>query len=308
MEKTLLAVVGPTAIGKTSLAIALAKHFKTEIISADSRQFYQEMSIGTAVPRQDELAEVPHHFIQHISVKDAWSVGDFEKAAIQKIQLLFNKKDIVVAVGGSGLYIQALTEGLDQFPDVDPTIREELNALFAEKGIAYLQDRLKELDPGYYKVVDLQNPHRLIRALEVSIGSGRPYSSYLQKPRKARSFRTIYLGLTADRAVLYSRIEDRVDQMIEDGLVEEARSLLRHKQLVPLQTVGYKELFEYFEGERNLSEAINEIKKNTRRFAKRQLSWFRRNKDIHWFDYDRPIVDIIRLAKSLVKSDRDEAN
>lgn len=308
MEKTLLAVVGPTAIGKTSLAIALAKHFKTEIISADSRQFYKEMSIGTAVPQQDELAEVPHHFIQHISVKDAWSVGDFEKAAIQKIQLLFNKKDIVVAVGGSGLYIQALTEGLDQFPDVDPTIREELNALFAEKGIAYLQDRLKELDPGYYKVVDLQNPHRLIRALEVSIGSGRPYSSYLQKPRKARSFRTIYLGLTADRAVLYSRIEDRVDQMIEDGLVEEARSLLRHKQLVPLQTVGYKELFEYFEGERNLSEAINEIKKNTRRFAKRQLSWFRRNKDIHWFDYDRPIVDIIRLAKSLVKSDRDEAN
>lgn len=303
MDKTLIAVVGPTAIGKTSLAIALAKQFETEIISADSRQFYKEMCIGTAVPSKAELAKAKHHFIQHISVKDPWSVGDFEKAAIQLLDDLFKEKDIVIAVGGSGLYIRALAEGLDHFPEVDPAIREELNKEFTARGIDYLQSRLKELDPEYYKQVDLQNPHRIIRALEVSIGSRQAYSSYLNKPKALRSFRTIYLGLTAERGILYQRIEARVDQMMRNGLLEEARTLRSYKQLGPLQTVGYKEIFEYFDAEMELDEAVLEIKKNTRRFAKRQLTWFRKNQDIHWFDFDTPLADIIQNVKSLLKSD-----
>ncbi len=301
MDKILIAVVGPTAIGKTSLAIALAKHFGTEIISTDSRQFYKEMTIGTAVPSPDELAEVKHHFIQHLSVLEPWTVGDFETAALKRLTLLFKSHEIVIASGGSGLYIQALTEGLDQFPEVDPEIRSELNREFERHGITYLQERLLELDRDYYGQVDQQNPHRLIRAIEVSESSGRPYSSFLKKPKKKRPFKVVYIGLKADRDKIYQRIEDRVDEMMQKGLLEEVQALLEYKDLVPLQTVGYQELFEYLSDNCELDSAIEEIKKNTRRFAKRQLTWFRKNTAIHWVDYKKPHKEVLELAESLLK-------
>lgn len=300
MDKTLLAVVGPTAIGKTALAISLAKHFQTEIISTDSRQFYKEMTIGTAVPSPDELAEVQHHFIQHLSVLEPWTVGDFETAALKRLALLFKTNNIVIASGGSGLYIQALTEGLDHFPETDPEIRARLNTAFAQHGITYLQERLLELDRDYYHQVDQHNPHRLIRAIEVSESSGRPYSSFLNKPKKKRPFKVVYMGLTADRELIYQRIEDRVDLMMKTGLLEEVQSLLEYKELIPLQTVGYQELFEYLAGNCDLESAIEEIKKNTRRFAKRQLTWFRKNQAIHWVNYNKTHQEVLEIAESLL--------
>lgn len=288
-KPTLVCVVGPTAIGKTSLAISLANYFSTEILSADSRQFYKEMSIGTAVPSSQELRAAKHHFIQHKSITELYSVGDFEKEALIKLTNLFSEKDKVILVGGSGLYIDAVTKGLDVFPKIEPNLREELNAIFKEKGIHFLQNELKEVDPVYYTKVDLQNPHRLIRALEVYRSSGEPYSSFLNQPKQERPFQTIYLGLTADREYVYSRINKRVDLMIENGLLQEVENLASYKNYNALQTVGYRELFPFFEGEITLDEAISEIKKNTRRFAKRQYTWFNKNSEIKWFDYDPPL-------------------
>ncbi|MGB5499414.1 MAG: tRNA (adenosine(37)-N6)-dimethylallyltransferase MiaA [Maribacter sp.] len=292
--KYLISVVGPTAIGKTSLAIALAKQYKTEIVSADSRQFFEEMRIGTAVPSAAELATAPHHFIQHKSIFESYSVGDFEKEAIALLSNLFNKQDIVIMVGGSGLYVDAVTKGLDDFPEVDPRIREELNKKLKERGIIELQNQLKLLDEIQYTKIDIENPHRLIRALEICIGSGQPYSSFLNKRKTKRPFETITIGLKADRQVIYDRINQRVDLMIEAGLLEEARKLNPHRSLNALQTVGYKELFNYFDGEWDLDFAISEIKKNTRRFAKRQLTWYRKNEKIIWFDYNEDNVNIFK--------------
>lgn len=302
MNKTLIAVVGPTAIGKTSWAIRLAKRYNTEIISADSRQFYREMNIGTAVPTEKELSEVRHHFIQHISVSHPWSVGDFEKAALNLLEELFDQFDIVIAVGGSGLYIKALIEGLDSFPEVPISIREELNKQLIVEGQDSLKEELRTTDPDYYAVVDLNNPHRLIRALEVFRASGKPYSSFLKKDKTKRFFKTIYLGIEAPRDIIYQRIEERIDRMMRSGLLDEAKDLMAHKDLTPLQTVGYQELFEFLAGEWDLAKAVAEIKKNTRRYAKRQLTWLRKNQDIIWVDYqENPSIVFDKINVQLSK-------
>ena len=289
----LITVIGPTAIGKTALAIGLAKHFKTEIISADSRQFFKEMHIGTAVPTAVELNTVPHHFIQNLSINNDYSVGDFEREALKKLHELFEKYAVVVMVGGSGLYVDAVCNGLDDFPEVDPAIRKNLKARLEETGILELQNELKKLDFVTYNQIDLENPQRLIRALEICLVSGKPYSSFLSENKSPREFNSIKIGLTAPREIVYDRINQRVDQMIENGLVDEARKLFPYKNLNALQTVGYKELFSYFEGEINLEFAIEEIKKNTRRFAKRQFTWFKKDQEILWFDYLTDLDKII---------------
>lgn len=284
MNKLLISIVGPTAIGKTTLAIALANHYGTEIISADSRQFFKEMTIGTAVPDQLELAAAKHHFIQHKSVTEPYCVGDFEKEALALLDILFKEKDIVIMVGGSGLYVDAVTVGLNEFPKTNPKIREELTLELTEFGIEQLQEKLKRLDNIHYHKVDLNNPHRLIRALEICIGTGKPYSSFLGKAKKQRNFDTLSIGLEAERQQIYDRINRRVDIMMSKGLLKEARSLQHQKHLNALQTVGYKELFNHFNGTWDYETAVAEIKKNTRRFAKRQLTWFRKNESIFWLD------------------------
>ena len=303
--KYLISVVGPTAIGKTSLAIALAKHYKTEIVSADSRQFFEELRIGTAVPSKEELATVKHHFIQHKSIFKSYSVGHFEKEVIAQLSNLFNKHDCVIMVGGSGLYVDAVTKGLDEFPVVDPGIREELNKKLKESGIVELQTQLKLLDETHYAKIDIENPHRLIRALEICIGSGQPYSSFLNKRKIKRPFKTITIGLKADRQVIYDRINQRVDLMIKEGLMKEARTMYPHRAINALQTVGYKEFFNYFDGEWDLEFAISEIKKNTRRFAKRQLTWYRKNEKIIWFDYSADKVNIFKSIDKEISALRD---
>ena len=284
--KLVIAVVGPTAIGKTKLAIALAQHYKTEILSADSRQFYKEMQIGTAVPSTEELEAVKHHFIQHKSIFETYSVGDFEKEAISKLNELFKNNDVAVIVGGSGLYVDAVANGLDDFPKVAPEIREKLKMELKTKGIISLQKRLKELDAEYYKKVALENPHRIIRALEICLGTGKPYSSFLNQKKKFRNFKTVYIGLQAEREIIYNRINQRVELMMNEGLLQEAQQLYAHRNLNALQTVGYKELFNFIDHKWPLDTAIEEIKKNTRRFAKRQLTWYRKNATIFWVDFD----------------------
>ncbi|HIB36922.1 tRNA (adenosine(37)-N6)-dimethylallyltransferase MiaA [Mesonia sp.] len=294
-NKTLISVVGPTAIGKTSTGIALAQHYQTEIISADSRQFFKEMEIGTAVPSSEELAAAKHHFIQHISVEDKYSVGDFETEAIEKLNELFKQHDQVLMVGGSGLYVKAVLEGLDHFPKVEASVREQLNLQLEEEGIEKLQQRLKELDPIYAENVDLENPHRVIRALEICISSGKPYSSFLNNSSAERNFNTIKIGLTAPRELIYERIEKRVDLMIEQGLLDEVKRVYEKRELNALNTVGYKEIFQFFDGNWTIDFAIAEIKKNTRRFAKRQLTWFRKDEEIEWFNYDVKPQEIINF-------------
>ncbi len=298
MSKNLLfVVVGPTAIGKTSLGISLARAFKTKIISADSRQFFQEMRIGTAVPSEAELAAAKHHFIQHISVENEYSVGDFERDALEKLKEIFTRHNTAVMVGGSGLYVDAVVHGLDDFPEVDPEIRIKLNEQLKTSGIESLQEELKMRDPEYYSEVDLQNPHRLIRALEICRGTGRSYSSFRKKDAENRFFEPVFIGLSAERDIIYDRINRRVDLMMQEGLLEEAIELFPKRNLNALNTVGYKELFQYLEGKSDLETAVSEIKKNTRRFAKRQLTWFRKNKQIHWFDLSASHEEIIAFAK-----------
>jgi tRNA dimethylallyltransferase len=303
-KKTLISIVGPTGIGKTKLAIAIAAHFKTEIISADSRQFYKEMYIGTAVPSHEELSTVPHHFVQHKSIFDNYSVGDFERDAMSTLTTLFKEYDIVVLVGGSGLYVDALLKGLDGFPKIDPEIRRDLNKTLKSKGIESLQELLKVLDYDYYTKVDVQNPHRLIRALEICIGTGRPYSSFLNKSQGKRPFQIIPLGITAERKIIYDRIDKRVDTMMQQGLLEEAKALYGHSALNALQTVGYKELFRHLNGEWDLETAVSEIKKNTRRFAKRQMTWFKRDPSVIWIDFETNMKLIItQISKRLDRSE-----
>ncbi|MCL6265678.1 tRNA (adenosine(37)-N6)-dimethylallyltransferase MiaA [Flagellimonas myxillae] len=301
-SKVLIAVVGPTAIGKTKLAIEIAQHFGTEIISADSRQFFKEMRIGTAVPSEKELNTAKHHFIQHLSVEDSYSVGDFERDALNKLEELFALNDVVVMVGGSGLYVDAVTKGLDEFPEVDPSIRTSLNERLQSAGLEALQKELKTRDPIYYEQVDLENPHRLIRALEVCIASGKPYSSFLNQNRNPRPFQSVYVGIEADREIIYERINQRVDIMVKDGLLEEAKSLHSHKHLNALQTVGYRELFEYFEGNCELEFSIAEIKKNSRRFAKRQLTWLRKNEQILWVDFEAKPAAILSIIENKIQA------
>lgn len=293
-KKILLSVVGPTAIGKTRMAIALAQHFGTEIISCDSRQFFKELSIGTAVPSPYELAQAKHHFIQHKSIFEPYSVGDFERDAISLLNTLFRTHDVVVMVGGSGLYANAVLSGLDDFPETDEQIRKELNAQYKAEGIVFLQQKLKTLDPVQYEKIDTNNPQRMIRALEVCMVAGKPYSSFLNKKETVRDFESIQVGLTAEREVLYNRIDERVEQMLEGGLLIEAQDMFRHKELNALQTVGYKELFAFFEEKASFGFAIEEIKKNTRRFAKRQFTWFHKDSSIHWFDYRTTVEEVLQ--------------
>src|SRR5690606_19634376 len=241
----------------------------------------------------------PHDFIQHISVEDAYSVGDFERDALQKLEQLFQRHDKVIMVGGSGLYVDAVTKGLDEFPEIDPQIRASLNNILKTEGLPALQEQLSQLDPEYYSEVDTENPHRLIRALEVSLGTGKPYSSFRKKKAAQRPFKSVLIGLTADREVIYDRINRRVDLMMEHGLLEEVKALAEKKHLNALNTVGYKELFAFLEGRCSLEEAVEEIKKNTRRFAKRQLTWFRKNPEIHWFDHITPTEEIIDMIKKI---------
>ncbi|WP_295982258.1 tRNA (adenosine(37)-N6)-dimethylallyltransferase MiaA [uncultured Algibacter sp.] len=296
--KYLISIVGPTAIGKTALSIELAQHFETEIISADSRQFFKEMQIGTAAPTSDELSSAKHHFIHHKSIKDEYNVGAFEKDALQCLEKLFQDKDAVIMVGGSGLYVDVITKGLDHFPKVGSNIRKKLNKELETKGLEVLQEQLKALDPVSYNTIAIDNPHRVIRALEICIGSEKPYSSFLNKGKEKRNFKTITVGLTADREMIYNRINQRVNIMMQKGLLEEVKGLLVSKDLNALNTVGYKELFNYLSGEWDLEFATSEIKKNTRRFAKRQLTWFKRNENTLWFDYNVPIEKIITQLES----------
>ena len=278
-SKRLLYVAGPTASGKTSLAIALAEHFDTEILSCDSRQFYKEMSIGTAVPGPEELAAVPHHFIQQLSIHEPYSVGAFQREALDCLESLFKTKDTVILVGGSGLYADALIDGLDHFPEVDPAFRKQLNNQLDQEGIEVLATRLKNVDPAYHLKVDLGNPHRLIRALQISLSSGLPYSSFLGNKKAPTFFKTQKIVLQWDRPILYERINKRVDQMVAAGLETEARSLYPNKDVNALQTVGYREWFAHFDGILDRTATLEEIKKNTRRYAKRQTTWFRRYQD-----------------------------
>lgn len=296
-RKTLLVVVGPTAIGKTRMAIELAQYYNTEIISCDSRQFFKELTIGTAVPSQEELHQVRHHFIQHKSIFESYSVGDFERESIILLQQLFEKHNVVVMVGGSGLYVKAVIKGLDTFPEVEESVREYLNEQYQKQGIAFLQKELKVLDPIQYQQMDIYNPQRMIRALEVCIVAGKPYSSFLNKKATTRDFQTIQIGLTADRAIVYNRIEERVEVMLEKGLLIEAQEMFRYRKLNALQTVGYRELFDFLEGKTSLAIAVEEIKKNTRRFAKRQYTWFNKDEDIQWFDYEIAVEEIITVLK-----------
>lgn len=291
--KYLISIGGPTAIGKTKLAIALAQYFKTEIISADSRQFFKEMKIGTAVPTDEELQQAPHHFIQHKSIFENYSVGDFERETIKLIDNLFKINDIVIMVGGSGLYSNAVINGLDDFPEIPPQIRNTLNTDFQNFGISFLQQKLQQIDPEQYNQMDNQNPQRLIRALEVCLASGKPYSSFLNQTSKKRNFIPIEIALKADREIVYQRINQRVELMLHNGLLCEAQKLYPHKYLNALQTVGYRELFDFFDRKTNLREAIENIKMNTRRFAKRQFTWFNKNKNVQWFDYQEDINEII---------------
>ena len=301
-QKHLISIVGPTAIGKTALSIKLAQHFNTEIISCDSRQFFKEMYIGTAVPDEDELGAAPHHFIQNKSIFEEYSVGSFERDALAKLDELFKKHDVVIMVGGSGLYVNAVVQGLDDFPDIDPSVRTTLNKRIKDEGIQTLQEELKQLDPVAYDRIAIDNPQRLTRALEVTIGTGTPYSSFLNKKENKRPFNTISIGLTADRELMYERINLRVDKMVDAGLLNEVKSLYQHKELNALNTVGYKELFQYFDGTWELSFAISEIKKNTRRFAKRQITWFKRDQSTHWFDYQYNLDQIIQTINNKVNS------
>lgn len=283
-KKTLISIVGPTAIGKTALAIQVAQHFNTEIISADSRQFFREMEIGTAKPSPDELAAAQHHFINSHSINQLFSTGDFEVEGLQKLAEIFDQHHTAIMVGGSGLYVNALINGLDEMPEIDLSVREKLNQQFEIKGLSSIQEQLSILDPEYFAKVDQNNPQRMIRGLEVFLSTGKKLSSMLSATKKVRPFNIIKIGLNTDRAILYDRINRRVDQMITSGLVEEVKSLWSFREYNALNTVGYSEIFDYLDGKIALEDAINAIKQNTRRFAKRQLTWFRRDEEIKWFE------------------------
>ncbi len=286
MEKTLLVLAGPTAAGKTSCGIRIASHYNTEIISADSRQIYQETCIGTAVPSPEELAQVKHHFIQMTSVKHPYNASMFEQQVMDKLDELFGKHKLLLMVGGSGLYIDAVCHGIDDLPSVDPVLREQLLSRLEHEGLHVLTRELKELDPVSYQQVDLKNHMRVLKALEVSLQTGKPYSSFLSAGKKKRPFRIIRIALDMERELLYDRINRRVEQMMEAGLLGEVQGLLPLRNFTAMKTVGYRELFSYLDGKLSLDEAVDLIQRNTRKFARKQLTWFRKENRYKWFSPD----------------------
>ncbi|KIX22316.1 tRNA delta(2)-isopentenylpyrophosphate transferase [Flavobacterium sp. 316] len=306
MTNFLITIIGPTAIGKTALSIKLAQHFNCEILSCDSRQFFKEMKIGTAVPNDDELKAAKHHFIQNKSIFENYSVGDFEEEALNKLNALFKENNIQILIGGSGLYVDAVLKGFDEFPEIDTSVRTEINEKYDQYGLIYLQEKLKELDIDYFTKISnenpqtLQNPQRMKRFVEVCIGTGKPYSSFIGRRKNERNFIPIIIGLEAEREIMYDRINQRVDIMMKEGLLGEATQLFPNKHLNALQTVGYRELFEFLDKKTTLDFAVEEIKKNTRRFAKRQITWFKRTENTKWFDYKTNIKEVTDYIKSRI--------
>ncbi|MEO8772352.1 MAG: tRNA (adenosine(37)-N6)-dimethylallyltransferase MiaA [Ferruginibacter sp.] len=293
MNKTCIIITGPTAVGKTALAIEVAQHFSTKIISADSRQCYKELNIAVAKPSSEELKRIHHFFIDTLSVQEDFSAADFETYALQAVNEIFTENDIAVMVGGTGLYIKAFCEGLDEIPAVDETIRKTIIKNYEEHGLTFLQAAIKKADPAFYEMGEIQNPHRMIRALEVQLSTGRSITTFQSKQKKQRDFNIIKIGLELPREILYQRINERVDKMIDAGLVAEAKDLIAYKKLNALQTVGYRELFDYFDNKINLEKAIELIKQNTRHYAKRQMTWFKKDEGVTWCS---PVIEeILRI-------------
>lgn len=299
MLKHLISIVGTTGIGKTRLAIDLANHLDTEIISCDSRQFYKEMKIGTAMPTDEELAEAKHHFVGNLSVNDYYSIGLFEEEALQKLDEIFARKNVAIMVGGSGMYEKAVVEGMNDLPVADEENQQKLISIFENEGVEVLQKMLEELDPDYFSVVDKDNPRRLFRAIDIIWQTNKTYTENLSTPKAKRDFETFRIGIDAPREVIYERINLRVDKMMESGLLEEARGLIADRDKVALQTVGYSELFRYFDGEWDLDFAIEEIKKNSRRYAKRQTTWNRKLENVNWVNYDNSLQEALSLLNKL---------
>ncbi len=296
MNKRIIVILGPTASGKTEMGIRLAESLQTEIISADSRQIYKELKIGTAPPTRKQLERVPHHFIGNKSIHDYYNASMFETEALSLLTKLFSKHDDIFMIGGSGMYINAVCSGIDDIPTVDPEIRLKFREQYEKEGIESLRIQLKMLDPVYYNSVDLRNPNRILKGLEISVMTGKPYSSFLSNKKKERDFRILKIGILSDREKLYERINHRVDEMIRQGLIEEARKMYSLRELNALNTVGYKELFAYFDHQISKDEAIELLKRNTRRFAKRQMTWFLRDKEIQWFEFseENRILELIQ--------------
>ncbi len=298
---TLIVVLGPTGVGKSAVSIQLAKHYQTEIISADSRQFFNELAIGTAVPSADDLKSVPHHFIQTKSIHDYYNVSEYETEAIQLIDQLFHAKNPLILTGGSMLYVDTICKGIDDIPTVDPVIRDEVIRWYNENGIEALRQRLLELDPEYYHQVDLNNPKRLLHAVEICLMSGKTFTSFRRNKIKERPFRILKIGINQDRKILYERINERVLKMMNDGLLEEAITVYPYRNLNSLNTVGYKELFTYLDGDCSLDEAVDLIQRNTRKYARKQLTWFRRDQDIKWFEPEQ-ISEIITYIDQILNN------
>nr|WP_262915772.1 tRNA (adenosine(37)-N6)-dimethylallyltransferase MiaA [Chryseobacterium taklimakanense] len=296
--KTLISIIGTTGIGKTRLAIDIARHLGTEIISCDSRQFFKEMKIGTAAPTSEELNEVQHHFIGNLSAEEYYSIGQFEIDALKKLDQLFQKNENVVMVGGSMMYEKAVIEGLNDLPEANAENQEKLEEIWRKDGLDGLKLILRDLDKDYFETVDQENPRRLLRAIDVIWQTGEKYSDLISEPKAQRNFQTIRIGIEAPREIIYERINSRVDKMIEDGLVEEVKSLIKLKENVALQTVGYTEIFKYLLGEWDLDFAISEIKKNSRRFAKRQLIWYRKEENIHWVSFENSKEEALSLLNN----------
>ncbi len=292
--------MGTTGIGKTKLAIDLAKFYGTEIISCDSRQFFKGMEIGTAAPSKEELSEVKHHFIGHLAVTDYYSIGQYEVDALELVEQLFETHDVVILVGGSMMYEKALIEGLNDLPEANVENQQKLKDIWENQGLEALQNLLKELDPNYYSKVDLENPRRLLRAIDVMWQTGETYSTLISNPTHQRNFKTIRIGIKAPREIIYERINKRVELMVENGLLNEVKKLESHQDLVALKTVGYTEIFKYLQGDWEFDFAISEIQKNSRRFAKRQLTWYRKEENIHWVNYENAMAESVSLLKELL--------